>query len=86
LALLAKLCEIEVGFARNPGTVPRRPKESFHLKLSFWQSWVKVALQKQVVLQPKAQYNNANQAELESTVFIGIAWACEGYKAAKFRR
>jgi len=26
--------------------------------------------------------NNANQAELESCVFIGVGCACEGYKAA----
>jgi hypothetical protein len=30
----------------------------------------------------KRQYNNANQAELESTVFIGIAWACKDCNAA----
>ncbi len=30
--------------------------------------------------------NKANVAELESDVFIGLGWACEGYKAAKSRR
>ena len=27
--------------------------------------------------------NKANQAELESTVFIVVDWACEGFKATK---
>ena len=44
--------------------MPRHPKVSFHLKLSFWQSWVKVALQKYAPLQPKVQYNNAVALEL----------------------
>jgi len=30
--------------------------------------------------------NNANQHELESTVFIVAVWACEGLKATKTRR
>lgn len=34
----------------------------------------------------KAAANNANEHELESKVFIGITWACEGIKAAKSRR
>ena len=61
---MAKLREIEVDFASNPGTIPSRPKESFHSELSFWQSWVRAALQKQVTLLPKVQYNNANAGEL----------------------
>ncbi len=30
--------------------------------------------------------NNGNQRELESKVFIGIAWGCEGIKATKALR
>ncbi len=37
-------------------------------------------------LQSARLANNAIQAELESKIFIGIAWACEGYKAAKALR
>lgn len=61
-------------------------KEILHLKLAVLQNWVKRVLQKQVALQTKGQANNAIQAELESKVFIGIAWACEGYKATKALR
>jgi len=32
---------------------------------------------------PTGQANNANQAELESKVFIGTAWAREGIRATK---
>ncbi len=35
---------------------------------------------------PKGPPNNANVAELESSVFIGIGWGCEGHKATKTRR
>jgi len=30
--------------------------------------------------------NKPNRAELESTIFIVVAWAGEGYKVTKFRR
>jgi len=47
---------------------------------------VPTILQRYVILQAKGQANNAIQAELESKVFIGIAWACGGYKATKTLR
>ena len=34
----------------------------------------------------KEPYNNANQRELESPVFIEVGWGYEGIKATKFRR
>ena len=34
----------------------------------------------------KMRPNKPNRAELESTIFIVVAWAGEGYKATKFRR
>ncbi|MCP5019021.1 MAG: hypothetical protein GY938_27640 [Ketobacter sp.] len=53
------------------------------MKLSFWQSWVKVALQNYVTPQTKGQYNNANSAELASWFFIEVGWACGVFKAMK---
>jgi len=35
---------------------------------------------------PAVPPNNGNQHELESTVFIGSVWACEGLKATKALR
>jgi hypothetical protein len=66
--------------------VPRHPKEAFHLELSFWQSWVRVDLQKQVTLQAKVQYNNHIQPELASCAIFESFKAKNVHKATAFRR
>jgi hypothetical protein len=69
LATLAKLIKREADFARNHGTMPRKPVESLHLKPTVWRSWEK-QISKVGGLTPPGQANKSLQANWQARFLI----------------